>query len=70
MLNYIDEKYGTEFYSQWTLFKVTNSEYLEWISNQSFDIAESENLTHFAIVVVDSIIDIIAAYEPKIENYR
>lgn len=68
MLNYIDEKYGTKFYSEWTLFKVTNSEYLEWISNQSFAIAESENLIHFAIVAVDSIIDIIAAYEPKIVN--
>ncbi len=69
MLNYIDEKHGTEFYSQWTLFKVINSEYLEWISTQSFGIADSEKLTHFAIAAADSIIDIIAAYEPKIENY-
>jgi hypothetical protein len=67
MLNDIDKKYGTKFYSEWTLFKVTNSEYLKWISNQSFGIAKSENLTHFIIVAIDSIIDIIAAYEPKIE---
>lgn len=65
-INYIDEKYGTKFYSEWTLFKLTNSEYLEWISNQSFGIADSEELIHFSIVAVDSIIDIIATYEPKI----
>lgn len=68
MLNYIDEKYGTEFYSEWTLFKVVNSEYLEWICNQSFDIAELEELNHFSIIAVDSIIDIIAAYEPIINK--
>jgi hypothetical protein len=52
------------------LFKVANSEYLEWISNQSYGIAETEKLTHFSIIAVDSIIDIIAAYEPKIEKYK
>jgi hypothetical protein len=69
MLNYIDEKYGKIFYSQWTLFKVINSEYSEWICKQSFGIVESENLIHFSIVAVDSIIDIIAAYEPQIIKY-
>ena len=69
-INYIDEKYGTKFYSEWTLFTLTNSEYLEWISNQSFGIADSEEVIHFSIVAVDSIIDIIAAYEPKIRKYK
>lgn len=68
ILNYIDEKYGTEFYSEWTLFKVVNSEYFEWIYNQSFGIAEIEELNHFSIIAVDSIIDIIAAYEPIIKK--
>lgn len=68
ILNYIDEKYGTEFYSEWTLFKVNKSEYFEWICNQSFGITESEELSQFSIIAVDSIIDIIASYEPKIEK--
>jgi hypothetical protein len=68
ILNYIDEKYGTEFYSEWSLFKVVNSEYLEWIYNQSFGIAELEELYHFSIIAVDSIIDILAAYEPIIKK--
>lgn len=70
LINDIDEKYGTEFYSEWTLFKVTNSEYLEWISDQSYGIAKSEKLMHFSIVAADSIVDIIAAYEPRIERYK
>lgn len=64
VINKIDERYGTEFYSEWTFFKVTNSEYIQWLSEQSYGIAES--LTHFSILAGDSIVDVIAAYEPKI----
>lgn len=66
----LEEKHITEFYSKWTLFKVTNSEYLKWISDQSFSISESENLIHFVIMAADSIVDIVAAYEPQIKIYK
>ncbi len=31
----LDEIYGTLFYSEWTLFKIVDSEYMQWLSGQS-----------------------------------
>ncbi|WP_068786946.1 hypothetical protein [Paenibacillus phocaensis] len=67
-INKLDEQYGTEFYKDRTFFKVTNSEYIQWLSLQSFGIADSEQVHHFSILAVDSIVDIIAAYEPKVSK--
>jgi len=69
ILSELEDKYGTEFYTDWTMFKVGNSEYLKWLSEQSFEISESESLTHFSIIAVDSIVDIIATYEPTLECF-
>lgn len=38
--------------------------------DQSYGIAESEPLIHFSFLAVDSIVDVIAAYEPKIKITR
>jgi hypothetical protein len=67
-INSIDERYGTKFYAECTFFKVTNSEYIQWLSGQSYGIADSESLLHFSFLAVDSIVDVIAAYEPKINK--
>lgn len=69
-INIINEVYGIQFYSEWTFFKVVDSEYIQWLSAQSYSIAESEPLIHFSFLAVDSIVDVIAAYEPKIELLR
>ncbi|MBM7615098.1 hypothetical protein JOC73_001660 [Alkaliphilus hydrothermalis] len=66
-INILDEAYGTQFYSEWTFFKVVNSEYMKWLSVQSYNIIDSESLIHFSFFAVDSIVDVIAAYEPKVE---
>ena len=66
-INIIDEKYGTEFYAEWTFFEINNSKYIQWLSEQSYGIAESETLIHFSFVARDSIVDVIAAYEPEIK---
>lgn len=63
----INKVYGTPFYSEWTFFKVVNSGYLQWLSTQSFNIVDTEPLTHFSFLATDVVIDVIAAYEPKIE---
>lgn len=67
-INTLDEQYGTKFYSNWTFFKVNNSEYTNWLSKQSYGIADSQPLIHFCLIASDSIVDVIAAYEPKIER--
>ncbi len=63
----LDKKYGTDFYGDWTFFKVTNSSYLQWLSRQSTTISNSRNLVHFSFVAVDSILDVINVSDPKIE---
>ena len=67
-INNLDGRYGTEFFRDNTFFKVTNSEYIHWLSLQSYGIAESETIFHFSFLAVDSIVDVIAAYEPKVSK--
>ncbi|MFC4075493.1 hypothetical protein [Salinithrix halophila] len=66
-INNLDKQHGTHFYSGWTFFKVKNSDYMQWLVNSSFEIALSEELIHFSFLAVDSVVDVIAAYEPKIK---
>lgn len=65
-INFLDKQYGTEFYGDWTFFKIENSSYLRWLSEQSYGISEEYNLTHFCILAADSMIDVINNYEPTI----
>lgn len=67
MLYSIDKQYGTKFYAEWTFFKVTNSQYLTWISEQSFGITNNLHFIHFSFLAVDSVLDILTTYEPKVE---
>lgn len=66
---FLDNKYGTEFYAGYTFFKVINSEYIKWLESQSYGFCDSETCIHFSLIAADSIVDIIATYEPKIELY-
>ncbi len=47
-----------------TIFKVTNSEYLAWISDKACGLSDGMNFIHFCIIGTDEIIDIVANYEP------
>ena len=64
-LHKLDERYGKQFYD-WTFFKIENSEYLNWVSEQSYGITESLNFKHFCIYGTESMVDIIANYEPEV----
>lgn len=64
----LHEKYGEEFYGDWTFFKVTNSEYLEWISQKSAGWSDyREPLIHFSLLLTDYIIDIVDTTEPNVQ---
>ena len=60
-------KYGSNFFCDWTFFKVINSEYLQYISETSGTISDHTPLIQFAFFTDDSIFEILVAYEPKIE---
>lgn len=64
----LDKCYGHEFYATWTLFKVTNSRYIKWLSEESCTISDHMPLVHFVILAADSLVDIVTTYEPKVEH--
>lgn len=68
LIEYLEEKYGSNFYKDWTFFKVNNSNYVKWLSEESCSISDHFSCTeHFSILGIDCVFDIIASYEPKVE---
>ncbi len=63
----LHQQYGSKFSTEWTFFKVINSSYVKWLSEQTYGTVEPEYLTHFVLLAVDSMVDIINPVEPKIE---
>lgn len=59
--------YGTPFFAEWTLFKITNSKYIERLSKEyncrKFDYSNS---MHFSLLACDDVVDIISDYEPTV----
>lgn len=66
LLEDLFEKYGPDFYGNWTLFEVKNSAYLNWLSLQSHKSSDGYKLKHFCIIATDDILDIISSYEPEV----
>lgn len=65
-VHYLRAKYEEEFYSAWCLFKIENSTYLKWITEESYGIYDDIKLTHFCILTSDQRLDIIVGYEPEV----
>lgn len=66
ILDNASQKDDIDFYSDFSLFKVTNSEYLAWILEKSCNLSDSMNFIHFCILGGDEFIDIVTNYEPKV----
>lgn len=62
----LDERYGKNFYHDWTFFKITNSSYIQWLSEESYGITDSLHFMHFAFLTPNSFLDVIARYEPEV----
>ena len=67
LIHEIDKEYGLEFYKNWTLFKVSNSRYLSWLSDQSYEWSNVYDFIHFSLIASDSTIDIVVNYEPEVK---
>ena len=63
----LHEKYGVDFYGWWTFFKVADSEYLKWLSEQSYGISDAYSMIHFSFFGVETVLDVLTNYEPKVE---
>jgi hypothetical protein len=63
----LSKKYGNDFYSTWSFFKINNSEYLQWLSEVSGKSINSLPFIHFFIKSSDEIIDILSPHEPEVK---
>ncbi len=62
----LSKQYGTDFYKDWSFFKVQNSKYIQWLSIKSATWADQFSFIHFSIFGGNEIIDIVARYEPTV----
>lgn len=66
-ISFLNDNYADDFYTRWSFFQIDNSEYLSWLSQESFTLTNFLSIKHFVLIGQDSILDIAATYEPKIE---
>lgn len=66
-LTFLENNYGKDFYGDWTFFKIENSEYVEWINKQTYDVYQDIGLKHFCILASDLRLDFITTYEPEVK---
>jgi hypothetical protein len=60
-------KYGGDFYAQWAFFKVEESNYLDWISRESYEFSSYVGLTHYCLKGLESFVDIAASDAPVVK---
>lgn len=59
-------KYGKAFIFDSAFFIIHNSSYVEWLIQQSNGLLQVDNLYHYCIFGVNSVVDVIASQEPKV----
>ncbi len=62
----LSSRYGDDFYNNWSFFKVTNSNYLQWLSEKSRTYSDYFPFQHFCIIGGNEIIDVLAQKEPEV----
>lgn len=62
------EKYGFDFYHKWSFFRVYNSEYIKILYEETGIDINTLQLIHFCILSSELVIDIIANYDPRVEQ--
>ncbi len=66
----LKKKYGTVFCNDWSLFKVENSDYLQWLKEESYGVYAGDGeykMRHFVILGSNLIFEILAPYEPTVQ---
>lgn len=60
-------KYGDPFVYDSAFYLIHNSSYVEWLVQQSNGLLQADNLHHYCIFGVDSVLDVIASQEPEVK---
>ncbi len=66
-LGRLGQEYGVNFFANHNFFKISHSAYIQQFLEESENALDIASLIHFLIMDDDTIIDIIAGYEPKVE---
>ena len=61
------KRQGEELFRSTNFFKVTNSEYVKWVSEMSRGISDYPPLEHLVIISEDSTFEVLTNYRPKAE---
>jgi hypothetical protein len=69
-ISYLDKTYGSNFYGNWTFFKIKDSKYLEWLNEESEGISKDYMMKHFCILAMNSMIDIVTGSEPTVVHIQ
>lgn len=51
--------------NSWTFFKVSNSDYTKWLSQQSCEINSTEDFTHYVFITPDIMLDVACWGPPQ-----
>ncbi len=62
----LEKKYGDNFLN-WTFFKVMNSKYIQWLSQESEGLSDLRDLKHYSFLSMDSVLDVINDKDPIVE---
>lgn len=61
---------GKDLYGNWTFFKAINSDYMQWLKEQTNMAFDFELSTHFVIYTVNAVVDVVAISEPIIKYLK
>jgi hypothetical protein len=63
----VQQKNNDKYYfKKWFLYKIENSDFLNWAAMESYNLYQNYDLQHFCIVTEDDVVDILSSVEPKI----
>lgn len=58
--------YSKSEVTEWTFFEVCNSNYINWLMEESDGILNGESLHHICIAGINTVIDVVASDYPQI----
>ncbi len=65
-INFLDEKYGADFYTKWSLFKVVDSSYSQWFKQETYSIYSGYNIEHYVFLTCDDVVEVLSTFEPQV----
>lgn len=66
-LEHLYKHYDPDFYGDWTLFQVTDSNYLKWLAEESTNIYETVyNIQHYAFLTSHDVIEVLSTDPPTL----